>query len=282
MNKKQNLLGVHVSVAGDFTNGITVGQQLGCTAIQIFTKNNRQWASKKITDEQAHLFIQAQQNSSIQTVVVHASYLINLASEKPELAEKSYLALVDEINRCHQLNSKFLILHPGTNPDKQFAVQQIAHLIQKALDQTAQTNVSVLVETMAGQGNSCATTFEELGQILNLITTKHRIGVCFDTCHVFAAGYDLNTKYDEVMHAFDQTVGLDYIKVIHINNSKKDCNSRVDRHEHIKTGVINLQVFRNIMNNQRFYHIAKILETPKSDEFDFDAENMKILRSFIK
>ena len=267
MNEKnQYLLGAHVSITGGFFKAIEEGTQIGCTAIQIFTKSNRQWHARSITDSDAQDFIAAQKNSDIQVVVAHASYLINLGSVTPDVQKKSFAALVDEIKRCQKLQIPYLVLHPGTAEAdaRQSTIEETGRLINQALQATPDCATTILVETMAGQGKSIGSSFEELATILDQVTHKKRIGVCFDTCHAFAAGYDFRTQedYDATFKKFDDTIGLEYLKMFHVNDSKKEIGSHVDRHEDIGQGAINLQTFEMIMNDPRFINIPKILETP--------------------
>ncbi|MBP6869302.1 deoxyribonuclease IV [Candidatus Babeliales bacterium] len=284
--KKEYFVGVHVSIAGGFFNAIEEGTEIGCTAIQIFTKSNRQWQSKPITSDDKEKFITAQKNSEIKIVVAHASYLINLGSATIETQQKSFIALVDEIKRCQLLQIPFLVLHPGTaeQNNKELTLKFVGNQIDKALKETSDCNVTVLVETMAGQGKSIGSSFEELSTILDSVTIKKRIGVCFDTCHAFAAGYDFTTAqgYKNVFESFDKTIGLHFLKAFHMNDSKKELNSHVDRHESIGEGLINLEAFSMIMNDVRFMNIPKILETPKIDELENDKKNLKALINLIK
>lgn len=281
--KNECLAGVHVSIAGSFTHAIEEGVKIGCSAIQIFTKSNRQWKSKAIQNSDAEDFNKAQKNSSIKIVIAHASYLINLGSKSIETQTKSFDALIDEIERCQLLNIPFLILHPGTaEPEnKALTLQLIGNYINQALEKTSQCNVTILIETMAGQGKSVGSTFEELAEILHYIINKKRIGICFDTCHAFAAGYNFTTEdgYKNVFQNFDEIIGLEFLKVFHINDSKKGLNSNIDRHENIGEGAINLQAFSMIINDGRFRLIPKILETPKSENLENDKKNLK---NFIK
>ncbi|MGZ6251083.1 MAG: deoxyribonuclease IV [Candidatus Chromulinivorax sp.] len=280
--KKNILLGVHVSVAGGYFHAIEQGTEIDCTAIQVFTKSNRQWNAKPIEKEQANNFIQAQQKSNIKIVIAHASYLINLSSSTKETQDKSLAALIDEINRCHTLAIPYLVLHPGSykkNDDLQFIGKQINY----ALEQTKSTQVTVLVEIMAGQGNSAGKTFEELKIIVDQINDQTRIGICFDTCHAFAAGYDFTTQdgYKKVFDHFDKIIGLSYLKAFHMNDSKKELGCHVDRHENVGEGKIPLQAFAMIMNDHRFANIPKILETPKDEGLSNDKKNMETLLNLL-
>ncbi len=287
IKKNQYLVGAHVSVSGGFFKAIEEGVAIGCTAIQIFTKSNRQWHAKSITNDEAQQFIDAQKNSDIQVVVAHAAYLINLGSATPGVQEKSFKALVDEIKRCQQLQIPYLVLHPGTAEatSRETSIKETGNLINKALEQTPDCTTTVLVETMAGQGKSIGSTFEELATILDQVTHKKRIGVCFDTCHTFAAGYDFTTQegYNSLFKKFDDLVGLEYIKIFHVNDSKKEIGSHVDRHEDIGNGAIKLPAFEMIMNDSRFAKVPKILETPVTGDSVTDYKrNLETLVSLIK
>ncbi len=284
--KNQVLLGAHVSIAGGFFKAIDEGIEIGCTAIQIFTKSNRQWAAKPIEQDDAHKFIQAQKNSPIKTVIAHASYLINLGSLRHDVQKKSLDALIDEIERCHLLQIPYLVVHPGTvNPvNKEDNLRAIGDLINDAVQATKDCSTTVLIETMAGQGNSAGSSFEELALMIGQVENKKRIGVCFDTCHVFVAGYDFSTQttYTATFEKFDSLIGLHYLKAFHINDSKKELNSRVDRHENIGEGMIPLKAFTMIMNDPAFAMIPKIVETPvTTDGLTEHKKNVQTLLSLI-
>ena len=286
MKNNNYYIGAHVSVAGGFFNAIIEGTEIGCTAIQIFTKSNRQWRSKLIEKKDAQLFIQTQKESAIKIVVSHASYLINLGSATPGVKEKSYTALIDELNRCNTLQIPLLVLHPGTTEPKieTETLKNIGQLINQALEETASTQTTVLIETMAGQGKSVGHSFEQLATILNQVENKNRIGICFDTCHTFAAGYDFTTVdgYEKTFKHFDNTIGLQFLKAFHMNDSKKPLNSHVDRHENIGQGLIPLEAFGMILNDPRFESVPKILETPHEEDLENDKRNLQKLLSLIK
>lgn len=266
--KNQYLAGAHVSISQGFTAAIQQGTEIGCTAIQIFTKSNRQWNARSITPLQAQEFIEAQKKSKIRVVITHASYLINLGSRTEGVQQKSFNALIDEIRRCDQLQIPFLVLHPGTadgqDDERLKSIQHTGALINQALEKTSDCTTTVLLETMAGQGKSIGSTLEELAIMLDQVAHKNRIGICFDTCHTFAAGYDFSTlqNYNALFEKIDEIIGLRYLQAFHINDSKKECGSRVDRHENIGEGQIALQGFKILMNDPRFINIPKILETP--------------------
>jgi deoxyribonuclease-4 len=280
---KTFLVGAHMSINGGLANAIKDGIALKCTTIQLFLKNNRQWGAKKLTQQEIDSFSSAAQKSLIQVFVAHATYLINLGSPNKEVCEKSITALIDELERCHLLQIPYLVLHPGSRvgSDETVCLDKIAANINTALAKTNSTSM-ILLELMAGQGGTVCYTFEQLAYLYKNINDKKRIGVCFDTCHAFAAGYDFNnpTSYEEMWQKFDQTIGIDLLKVIHMNDSKKNLGSRVDRHEHIGKGMIGLEAFRLICNDKRFFNIPKILETPKNSPED-DQKNLELLYSLL-
>jgi len=284
---QKTLLGAHLSIGGGFWQAIARAHQIGANCLQIFTKSNRQWAAKKITNEDVEKFLEAQKNFKINKIIVHASYLINLASEKKDVQEKSIKALAHEISRCQLLQIPYLVLHPGSNPSENIfeACQQIAKNINAAFKITPPKETMVLLETMAGQGTTIGKKFEDLAEIIKHVTSKKNIGVCIDTCHIFAAGYEFDNEksYKKLWKSFDEIIGLEKIKAIHINDSKKEFASCVDRHDHIGKGNIKTESFKLLMNDKKFNNIIKIIETPKStDDLKHDKENLDILKSYIK
>lgn len=274
MNKKikSTLFGAHISVAGGLEKCFQRGEALGCTSIQIFTKSNRQWAAKKITDDEVMLFRDAHKKSSIKSVIVHASYLINIGSPNAEIQNKSLDALIEEINRCQVLGISYLVLHPGSKQEspQEECLKLISDNLNYVLDK-APGQCSILLENMAGMGSSVAYTFEQLAKIIEGVKDKKRIGVCFDTCHAFSAGYNFNTQadYNQMWKNFDDIIGLNKLKALHINDSKKECGSKVDRHANILKGYISKEAFQLLFNDERFFDIPKILETPVDSEEEF-------------
>lgn len=276
------LLGAHISIAGEMHLAIERGESIGCTAIQIFTKSNRQWHAKDITKEQADAFKKAWKDSSIKNIVVHASYLINIGSANPELEQKSIEAVKLELDRCSMLNIPYLILHPGscgTDPEES-CLDRISSNINKILAHNK--DCSILLETMAGQGSNVGYTFEQLAHIIKNIKHKKRVGVCFDTCHAFAAGYDFRTEsaYKHMWEKFDKIIGIDKLKAIHLNDSQKDLGSCVDRHTDIGKGKIGLKAFEILLKDRKFLDIPKILETPKESLAD-DKRNLEVLLELL-
>lgn len=285
--QKKSLIGAHVSIAGGFDTAITRGEKIGANCIQIFTKSNRQWRAKDITDQQALSFIQQQKSSDIQIVVAHASYLINLNSSNPDTAKKSADALVEEILRCEKLQIPYLVLHPGTyeRDNLEQSLIRVAHQINKVFKVAQPKHTRLLLETMAGQGLTIGKTLEELGLILQHVENKKHIGVCVDTCHIFASGYsfDTPTSYKSFWKQVDTILGINKVFAIHINDSKKELGSCTDRHENIGKGKIKPAAFKLLMQDRKLKDIPKILETPKGkDEFADDIKNVRILQSYCK
>jgi deoxyribonuclease IV len=266
MKKHHSLLiGAHMSVAGEIGLALERGESIGCTAIQIFTKSNRQWHAKALTKEEITAFKDAWKNSSIQSVVTHATYLINIGSPDKEIEKKSVDALSMELERSTSLDIPYLILHPGshTKTDEASCIQRISDNLNKVLKKNP--DMSILLETMAGQGTNIGYTFEHLAEIIKQSDFKRQLGVCFDTCHAFAAGYDFKTEksYKAMWEQFDSIIGLNKLKAIHLNDSKGDLGSRVDRHADIGKGKIGLKAFELLINDPHFFDIPKIIETPK-------------------
>ena len=280
LDKKQTLLlGAHVSIAGGLDEAIYRGISIGCSTIQIFTKSNRQWAAKPLTDNEIVSFKKTLSESIIESVVAHAAYLINIASENESTRIKSKESLREELERCQLLEIPYLILHPGTNNEKNItkSLDIIGMELDAIFDKTPGSSM-ILLETMAGQGSNLCYSFDHIAYILNKSSHKHRLGVCLDTCHIFAAGYDLRNQesYNNLWNTFNTIIGLENLKVIHLNDSKKELGSKVDRHEHIGEGKLGLEPFRLLMNDSRFFSIPKILETPKENLLE-DLKNMKTL-----
>lgn len=279
MPKKHTLLlGAHMSIAGKMSYAIDLGESIGCTAIQIFTKSNRQWHAKAITQAEAMAFKEAWKNSSITSVIAHASYLINIGSPNKNLEHKSVTALTLEMERCALLDVPYLVLHPGSHSDTD--EEECLKRMSKNLDEIFKhvPHGSILLETMAGQGTSVGHTFEQLAQIIKHSKHKKRLGVCFDTCHAFAAGYDFTTEqsYKAMWKKFDKIIGINKLKAIHVNDSKQTCGSHVDRHADIGKGKMGTKAFELLFNDPHLFDIPKILETPRSELSDY-RKNMDTL-----
>ncbi len=282
----EHLLGAHTSTSGGVSKAVERAEKLSFTAIQIFTKNNNRWVAKSIENKEINKFKSSLENSNIKFVVAHDSYLINLCASNPELLEKSRLAFIDELTRCEQLGIPYLNFHPGshTGRGEEEGLKVIAESINVAHDKTKDFKVSSMLEITAGQGTALGYRFEHIAKIIELVKDKNRMSVCIDTAHLFAAGYDFRTRdtYYKTMKDFDRIIGLSKLKCFHMNDSKKELGSRVDRHEHIGNGFIGIEGFRNIMNDEKLSSIPKILETPKGKDQLEDLENLDVLRSLIK
>lgn len=285
-------LGAQMSTAGGLYTAFQRGHDAGCDSMLIFTKSNRQWAAKPLLDEDIEAYQSAVSTySHIHPVAVHASYLINVASSDPELWEKSYQALKVEVERAARLGIELLTFHPGSYmaADEATGLANIARALRRLLAETAETapNVVICLETMAGQGTNLGHKFEHLAYLLEEAGPSERLGVCFDTCHVFAAGYDLRTPeaYAATMAEFDRVVGLEHICCFHFNDSKHELGSQKDRHEHIGRGHIGLAGFANFLNDPRWADYPAHLETPKTEkddegnEVDMDTVNLATLRA---
>jgi deoxyribonuclease IV len=283
--KKNNLLGAHLSAAGGLEQAIVRGDSIACDVVQLFTKSNQQWHARPISDDEAHVFKQTLADAAtVQLVVAHAAYLINLASTNADVRNRSISGLATEIERCQKLAIPFLVLHPGSgNTDTlDHTLQMVSSGLDEALEKAPGTTM-VLLETMAGQGNSIGSSFEQLAQIYTHTTHKKRVGICVDTCHIFAAGYDIHTEkgYRDTWHQFDTILGYGLLKVIHLNDSKKGCGERVDRHENIGHGKLGLETFKRILHDKNLLHVPKILETPKEEDLANDLRNLNVLRSLL-
>jgi len=280
----KHLLGAHVSIAGGLDKAFARGLESGCTALQIFTKNANRWQGKPISQAEAAAFRQAWQESGIGPVMAHDAYLINLASPKNGVREKSQNALRDELQRCAQLGVPDLVMHPGAHLETGEAagLERIRKALQTILADSP-AEVRLLLENTAGQGSYLGGDFTHLAVLLEGFD-EQRTGVCFDTCHAHTAGYDLSTaeSYARTMAEFDRLVGLDRIKAFHLNDCLKPCGSKVDRHAHIGEGTIGRTGFACLMQDQRFVDIPMILETPKGAQGEMDQVNLALLRELAK
>lgn len=289
-------LGAQMSVAGGLHKAYERGEEAGCDSILIFTKSNRQWKAKPLSDEDINKFKEATaEYDDIYPVAVHASYLINIGSSKEDLWEKSYQALKVEVERCEALEIPTLTFHPGAHvgEGEETGLANIARGLQRLLQETEGFKTIVCLETMAGTGTTLGYKFEHLAYLLEEGQKKGedgRLGVCFDTCHVLAAGYDIRTPedYEATMAEFDEIVGLDQIKCFHFNDSKYELGERKDRHEHIGDGYVGAQGFANFVNDPRWADHPAHLETPKTEEdedgneVEMDPVNLARLRDMIE
>ncbi len=279
------LLGTHVSVAGGMHTAFDRATQIGCTTMQVFVKNASQWKAKPLGSSDIESYKTARARATVSPVVAHAAYLINLCAVQPETLRRSCDAFEDELRRCEALEIMGLIVHPGAHlgAGEAAGLQRIAESLNDIHARTPGFRTLTLLETTAGQGTSLGSTFAQLRRIIDGTADPARIAICMDTCHVFAAGYDIRTAHGwkSLLEDFNRELGLDRLKVIHVNDSKKDMGSHVDRHEHIGLGRIGLEGFRFLMNDPRLAGIPLILETEKSDDMHEDRENMERLRSLI-
>ena len=277
-------VGAHVSAAGGVQNAPARAQELGAKAFALFTKNQRQWASKPLTPVEIEAFGEAMEAGGFrpQDVLPHDSYLINLCNADPEKREKSINSFIHELERCQQLGLTLLNFHPGSHLKKmteEEALDLVADAINISLDRVE--GVTAVIENTSGQGTNLGYTFEHLAHIIDGVEDKSRVGVCLDTCHAFTAGYDLRTReaYDKTMDEFEKVVGFQYLRGMHINDSKPGLGSRVDRHHSLGLGQIGLDCFRFIMNDPRIDEIPMCLETIDSEIW---AEEIALLYSFIE
>ena len=276
-------LGAHISVAGGLHKAFARGAAVGCRSMQIFSKSERQWNAKPLLDDDIAQFKAEQARTGIGPLIVHDSYLINLASPKDELWEKSIAAFAHELERCAALAIPYLVTHPGahTGSGCDAGLQREAEALNRLFDEGVGGATMVLLETTAGQGTCLGGQFEELAWLLEHVAQPDRIGVCVDTCHIFAAGYDFRTE-QEYAATFDrliELIGLDRIKAFHLNDSKGGLGSHLDRHAGIGEGEIGVEGFRLLMNDARFAQVPMVLETPKDEDGAEDRRNLTLLRS---
>lgn len=278
------LLGAHMSIGGGAHRAIERSCSIDCTAMQIFVKNNMQWFARPLDRAEIKAFIKHAQRCQIEAAFAHANYLINLAATNPQFHANSLRALTEELIRADQLELPFLVLHPGAHlgAGEEAGLEKIAASIDAVhACLPKKTKARIALETTAGQGSCLGDRFEQIAYIIENVREPERLCVCLDTAHVFEAGYDLATEAStrKVFAEFDRVIGLEKLAALHLNDSKTDRGSRVDRHEHIGKGKIGLPAFRTIMRDRRFRKIPKVLETPKGKELLEDVENMKTLRA---
>jgi deoxyribonuclease-4 len=280
------LLGAHMSIAGGVFNAFLHGREVGCGTIQIFVKSTNQWKAKPLADEEVEKYHQLQKETGINPVVAHDSYLINVASQDRALYAKSREALKIELERCQRLKIPFLVMHPGSHvgAGEKIGLATIAKALNEIFEELEDKGTKIALEATAGQGSNLGYQFEHLAEIIGQVKQENRLAVCLDTCHIFAAGYDIRTAqgYKDMMTRFDQIVGLGRLGAIHFNDSKKGLGSRVDRHEHIGKGEIGKEAFGFFLNDSRLAKVPKILETPKGPDYAEDKANLKVLRSLVK
>ncbi len=278
-----------MSIAGGVPRALERGLDAGCHAVQIFTKNNNRWDGKAISEEDARSFLTLARDFPPGSLFSHSSYLINLGAPRGETRTRSIHAMVDELERAERLALLGVVLHPGSHVGAGVAtgIKRITGGLNRALRATSGFETLVLLETTAGQGSNLGHRFEEIARIIGGVREPERIGVCVDTCHVFAAGYPIHERdgYDETIDAFDRVIGLGRLKAMHLNDSKMPFASRRDRHEHIAEGEMGIDPFRFVMNDERLARIPMVLETPKdgktrgvADDHQQDRRNLAVLR----
>jgi deoxyribonuclease IV len=275
------ILGAHQSIAGGYYRAVEHAAKVGCQCVQLFTKNNNQWRAKAITPEDVAKFQAALQQHQVTDPIAHDSYLINLATPNETLWRKSMEAFAVELLRAEQLGIRYVVMHPGsfTISSEEAGLKRIIASLDEIHEKVGKLKVCTLLENTAGQGSALGWRFEHLAAIREGVAEPNRVGVCIDTCHLLAAGYAFSTPidYEATMKQLDKIIGIKQVKAIHLNDSKKDLGSRVDRHEQIGQGKIGLEGFRLLLNDPRFAEVPMYLETPKEDE-DGDATTGKMDR----
>jgi deoxyribonuclease-4 len=278
------LLGAHISIAGGTHEAPARAKRIGATAMQIFTKMANRWAERACEDEECKSFREALADTEVAKISAHDSYLINLASPDETLRARSFDSFLSELRRCEALGLDYLVSHPGNfMDDRASGIARNAESIGAALE-AVPGGTTILMETTAGSGTSIGSSFEEMAELIRQVPGKvrRRVGVCIDTAHIFAAGYDLSSDYDGVMRRFDDVIGLRRLKMMHLNDSKAPLGSRRDRHELIGEGAIGERAFRHIMNDPRLARVAKVIETPKHEPDVTDRAMLERLKSYIE
>jgi deoxyribonuclease-4 len=279
-------LGSHISIAGGIDRAVLTAREVGCEALQIFVKSSNQWRAAPFREGEVERFRANVEATGLGPVVAHDCYLINLCSPEDALWEKSVGAFEVELDRCEALGVPFLVAHPGSHlgSGEEAGLSRLARAIDRVHRRRPKQGVKILLETTAGQGSGLGHRFEQLSTVLKMIDVPSRVGVCLDTCHVFAAGYDLRTPraYRETMDRFGSVIGLGKLMAIHLNDSKRELGSRVDRHEQIGKGRLGIEAFRLLVNDPRLADVPMVLETPKGPDYAEDRENLALLRSLIR
>ncbi len=278
--------GAHESISGGMFTALERGKIATCDTIQMFNKGNNQWKAKKLEKEEVDKYFKAIEDTGVTVSTSHTSYLINIASPDKKLAGISLNSLKEEMERCNLLKIPNLVMHPGSHvgTGEEEGIKRISANLNKLFDELDNNNVVLLLETTAGQGSHLGYTFEQIAAMIDGVDDKAHIGVCIDTCHIFSAGYPISDPkdYKATMKKFDDVVGLDKLKIIHMNDSMKGFGEKKDRHEHIGKGKIGIEAFRNIVNDPKLKKVPMILETHKEEDLKDDIENLKVLRSLVK
>ena len=282
----KDFLGAHMSISGGIHNALDRGVEAGCGVIQVFTQNASQWRGKAVSADEALLFREKRAAAGLNEVVSHDIYLINLGAPPGEIRDKSLAGFRDEMARCAWLGITRIVMHPGahTGDGEETGLRRIIEAFDRLIPAVQEYTGKVLLEITAGQGSNVGYSFDHLQTIIAGSSFPDRFGVCFDTCHAYAAGYDIKSAdgYRKTFDEFDRIIGLDRLLAFHLNDTKKGLGSRVDRHEHIGAGALGLEPFRMLMNDPRFTRVPKILETPKGDNDEMDAVNLKTLRDLVE
>jgi len=283
------LLGAHMSIAGHPHKALLRGRETGCQVIQIFTRHRMKWSARKLSKREIDDFYRIRKETSITPMAIHNSYLINLASPNPDARRRSLSLLMDEMEWAELLQIPYVVMHPGSHmgDGEKVGLERVAEAINMIHDRTEDYRVKILLETTAGQGTNLGYRFEHLAEILEQTESRERLGVCFDTCHVFAAGYDFRTEeaYRQLLRAFDKIIGLELLKLFHINDSKTRLGSKIDRHDHPGDGFIGLQPFSFFLNDPMFTDLSFLIETPKGineNGIDRDIVNLNLFKSLIR
>lgn len=283
-------LGAHMSISGGMKTAVDRAAEVGATALQVFVKSSNQWSARPFDDGEPEIFRSECEKAGLtRFTLAHTSYLINLASPKDGLWNRSQRALGVEVERCLELGIPYLVLHPGSHvgSGEENGLDRIVRALDNVLDEklsATEQGTMVLLETTAGTGSNLGCRFEHLAHILEHARNSRHLGVCFDTCHTLAAGYEFRTEesYGKMFDEFDRIVGLDRLAAFHLNDSKTDLGSRRDRHEHIGKGFLGIEPFRFLMNDDRFKDLPMVLETPKGKELEEDRENLSVLRGLVE
>ena len=279
------LLGAHESIAGGIGEALIRGKQVGCECVQIFTKSSRQWASKPLSKEEIDTFKRNKIETGITTVIAHDSYLVNLGAPDEQMRKKSVKGFIEELQRCEALGVPTLVAHPGSHvgTGEENGIKTIAKSIDEAHAACKGFEVKIALEITAGQGSTLGCNFQQMARIIDAVKENDRLRLCFDTEHAFASGYDIRTPegYENTFSELDKYIGIKRLAAFHLNDSVKDFNSKVDRHQHIGKGFIGLDAFRRLLNDHRFFGLPMCLETPKGPDLKEDIENLATLRSLL-
>lgn len=269
-----------MSISGGIWKAIERGEALKCEAIQIFTKNQLQWFGKRLSALDIEMFYNEWKKSNVKKIIAHTSYLINLASPENKSYEKSISALIEEIKRCDELGIPYLVMHAGSHKGRgeEWGIKRIASALKIVFEETSGSQARILLETTAGQGNNLGHKFDHLAEIMSIVGKDDRLGVCLDTAHVFASGYDISTEhgYRNTIKYFSRIIGIEFLFALHLNDSASPLGSKLDRHAHIGKGLIGEKTFSLILNDERFKEKPMIIETPKGG--NWDAINLATLR----